>query len=1149
MSVCRRPFVLVALLGLMAVLLPSPVAAVVEGTVGRVTVERVSGASRIATAIAVSAETFPSADTVVISRADQFADALVGAVVAAENDAPILLVDSTSTPAEVLDEITRLGATEAVVLGGTGAVSEAAATAISDLGVTVRRIAGTSRFDTAARAATEASDTSRVFVANGGNFPDALSVAPYAAFLGNPIVLANAESLPQETADLLTTIAPSEIVVIGGTAAVDNAVFGELGALAGSIRRIAGVSRWDTSAQVFDEAVGAGMSSASRWLATGVNFPDALAAGPAVVAAGASFLLVPGDDLGAAPEIADRLAVDYCDLDRLVLLGGPGAITDQAVTQLESILPTDSSCTGDARSVTDCTAPPQTTLSEVINDLDPDGDPDGDGFTTGEETGTFAFDPVQDAARFNPLIADVPQIDIQLNGALTLVLQGSLSQTDSLAITTVEATERTDTTQNIDTTETTESHTAGGEAGIDSDGLSVGASYSYTNSTTNTTGTITTDEYREAQSQAVEQSTATTENVDSGSLSFEVLIANAGHVDFRMDDITINVTQLRRDGTRQIIGAASAEPGLVLNEDAPGTPQILTVEDISARGALDLARDLTGLEFAVSTFTLSEIGKGDVRTDEADFSQYQQRVRQNTAAVTIDTGPEGMIEDHFVSTTYVRNDDGTPAGTPLCEAIRVVLARDLQADARPTNINGNTDPLQVLTSLDQRIGNTDVDFTRDPATSWYWITDVGSPSIGNTLPFGLDQVNLRAGDAARLVFYQDSDGDGLARTREERELGTSDDNPDSDGDTIGDADEVNTPLTITVLNPVAPAPRPDQETYETYSDPTSGNVDGDGWDDITEVAMGTDPNRADTDGDRLIDDLDGFPLDGSRGAEAAFPLGYWPLDVVAPDNLQTLEFTFPDEEGTNDATAQQSTDGDGSNGAGPITDRDGNLGRAWAAGRPGDENNRGVVVAGNYPEDPNPDDTVDWYDDGFTIAAWFADSSRPDTNGVRLLAGEAGYMGLWLSGGTNGSLVIGPLPQDGSTPANLPGPLRYQSTQDLFDSDWRHAAGTAAPVTEGGVDGVRLTLFLNGEEVASEFYGDPTTPPTLENTGDRCAFVMGNFFDDCFGDSDNGTARGVGETFASPQTGIDDVYLFDSVLEELQVRDVYLGLDPSGTTR
>ena len=92
------------------------------------TLDRIAGSGRVETAVAVSGSAFPDGTgTVVLARADDFADALTGAPLAASFDAPLLLTGVDALPAATGDEITRLGAGNAVLLGGTGAISESVA--------------------------------------------------------------------------------------------------------------------------------------------------------------------------------------------------------------------------------------------------------------------------------------------------------------------------------------------------------------------------------------------------------------------------------------------------------------------------------------------------------------------------------------------------------------------------------------------------------------------------------------------------------------------------------------------------------------------------------------------------------------------------------------------------------------------------------------------------------------------------------------------------------------------------------------------------------------------------------------------------------------------------------------------------------------
>ncbi|MDQ6682897.1 MAG: cell wall-binding repeat-containing protein [Chloroflexota bacterium] len=116
-----RPASIVILGGTGAV--PDAVAAAAgKFTVGSVT--RLAGADRFGTAIAISVATYSSASTVFIANGMNYPDALAGGPAAARAGAPLLLVSGSSIPVPVQQEIKRLGATRAVVLGGTAVVTD-----------------------------------------------------------------------------------------------------------------------------------------------------------------------------------------------------------------------------------------------------------------------------------------------------------------------------------------------------------------------------------------------------------------------------------------------------------------------------------------------------------------------------------------------------------------------------------------------------------------------------------------------------------------------------------------------------------------------------------------------------------------------------------------------------------------------------------------------------------------------------------------------------------------------------------------------------------------------------------------------------------------------------------------------------------------
>ena len=93
-------------------------------------------------------------------------------------------------------------------------------------------MAGTDRYGTAASAAAAGwpSSTTYVYVASGLTFPDGLSSGPLAGLTGAPLLLVPTCSLPATVAASLHQLHPLHVEVVGGTAAVCDAVLSQLAA-------------------------------------------------------------------------------------------------------------------------------------------------------------------------------------------------------------------------------------------------------------------------------------------------------------------------------------------------------------------------------------------------------------------------------------------------------------------------------------------------------------------------------------------------------------------------------------------------------------------------------------------------------------------------------------------------------------------------------------------------------------------------------------------------------------------------------------------------------------------------------------------------------------------------------------------------------
>ncbi|MBA2263554.1 MAG: cell wall-binding repeat-containing protein [Chloroflexi bacterium] len=193
------------------------------------------------------------------------------------------------------------------------------------------RLAGTDRYASAAAvsAFNFAPGVPVVYIATGSAFPDALAGGPAAKMGGGPLLLTTAGSLPVPTAAELGRLRPGRIVVLGGVGAVSNNVITQLNSYtSGGVTRLYGADRYATAAAISRATFPSGAGVV--YLATGANYPDALAAGAAAARANAPILLTNTSSLpGATAAELRRLHPS-----QIIVMGGTGAVSDGVVGQL-----------------------------------------------------------------------------------------------------------------------------------------------------------------------------------------------------------------------------------------------------------------------------------------------------------------------------------------------------------------------------------------------------------------------------------------------------------------------------------------------------------------------------------------------------------------------------------------------------------------------------------------------------------------------------------------------------------------------------------------------------------------------------------------------------------------------------------------------
>lgn len=302
-------------------------------------VSRIYGANRIETAIQISQEGWQEANTVLLARSDSFPDSLVSVPLSKRYDAPILLTPSNSLDEKVLEEIIRLQATHVILLGGEGVMGKPIVQELEKAGLTWERIGGFDRFETATLVAQHLGANGQVILASGENFPDALSVGPYAGITETPILLTKGKELPPATKHILDdwgayllnqeAEAVTKVYVIGGEKVISpEVVSGFTG-----MTRLAGADRYETAADVFlftQKALGEQSENPPLekkvYLVTGQNFPDALVTGALAVKENTYLFMAKENFL---PAITYSVLGNAAQNLKVVLIGGEGVLTDQ----------------------------------------------------------------------------------------------------------------------------------------------------------------------------------------------------------------------------------------------------------------------------------------------------------------------------------------------------------------------------------------------------------------------------------------------------------------------------------------------------------------------------------------------------------------------------------------------------------------------------------------------------------------------------------------------------------------------------------------------------------------------------------------------------------------------------------------------------
>ena len=283
------------------------------------TVARVAGPDRVGTAIAASFFPDLGAGGVVLARSDQFADALVGGVVATIHNSPLLLTTTGALETRDLAEIQRVlpAGGSVYLLGGTQALSPTVADALAQAGYQTVRIAGADRYATSVQVADLNPSPRFVLLATGQSFADALAASSAAAANGGVLLLTDGPYMPPEVAAYLQGIGTGvPVFAIGGPAALADP----------QATPIVGSDRYQTAVMAATKFFAA---PSSVGIAAGTAWPDAVAGSATMAEENAPLVLTSGQSLSSST--ASYVSSNSNSIGEAYVFGGSATVSDSVV--------------------------------------------------------------------------------------------------------------------------------------------------------------------------------------------------------------------------------------------------------------------------------------------------------------------------------------------------------------------------------------------------------------------------------------------------------------------------------------------------------------------------------------------------------------------------------------------------------------------------------------------------------------------------------------------------------------------------------------------------------------------------------------------------------------------------------------------------
>ncbi len=288
---------------------------------------RIGGSDRVETSIELSGRNFKKSDTVFIASSKVYADSLTGGVAAGLYKAPILISEAKLNK-KVLKELERLEAKNIYIVGGEHSISKETENILKKKFKNVVRIGGKDRYETAQKIAKHIykkfSNTGKVLLASGENFPDALTSSAYAIKIKSPVLLTRKNNINEYAKKFIDSNQVKDVTVVGGKNTISDKLYNNISI---NKARVGGKDRYETAVKFAQMAY---TSPKTVYISSSQVFPDALSAVPVAAKNNAPIIL-------ANRFYTSKSGIDFCNkksIDRIFLVGGIDTLSNKVYFDL-----------------------------------------------------------------------------------------------------------------------------------------------------------------------------------------------------------------------------------------------------------------------------------------------------------------------------------------------------------------------------------------------------------------------------------------------------------------------------------------------------------------------------------------------------------------------------------------------------------------------------------------------------------------------------------------------------------------------------------------------------------------------------------------------------------------------------------------------